>query len=58
MNLAARTEIFSEKLAAAFRTKQMLSKAEVDGFDLKDLKLDSFIKVDSKYFEQQLITLA
>ena len=46
------TEIFSEQLEEALRVKQEFSKKEISLFDVKDLKADSFIKVDDQYFEQ------
>ena len=51
-------EIFSQQLEAALRTKQEFSKEEVAAFDLEDLRLDSFIKVEDndqiqyEYYEQ------
>jgi hypothetical protein len=46
------TEIFSEQLEEALRMKQEFSKKEISFLDVKNLKADSFIKVDDQYFEQ------
>ena len=46
------TEIFSAELAVALQTRQEFGQEEVDDFNLKDLKVDSFIKVGNAYYEQ------
>ena len=45
-------EIFNEALAAALSEKLEFTKKEVDKFKVKDLAVDSFIKVRNDYFEQ------
>ncbi|KOO26628.1 camp-dependent protein kinase regulatory subunit [Chrysochromulina tobinii] len=45
------TEIFSKALEAALRTKTEFSKKEL-AFFLRDITVDSFIKIDGQYFEQ------
>ena len=45
-------EIFSAELAVALETRQEFGQEEVDGFNLEDLKVDSFIKVGNEYYEQ------
>ena len=43
-------EIFNEALAAGLRVKLNFSQSELDEFRVRDLKSDSFIKVDEEYF--------
>jgi len=46
-------EIFSEGLATALLEKREFSKAQIDGFGLTEVRVDSFIKAgDNNYYEQ------
>mmetsp|Transcript_65291 Transcript_65291/g.129204 ORF Transcript_65291/g.129204 Transcript_65291/m.129204 type:complete len:142 (-) Transcript_65291:201-626(-) len=45
-------EITHWELSMALRERQAFTKEEVDGFALKGLKVDSFVKVGEEYFEQ------
>ena len=45
-------EIFCSALCLALQEKQLFSKEEVSAFDLKDLEVDSFIRVGDEYFVQ------
>ena len=45
-------EIFCSALCLALQEKQLFSKEEVSAFDLKDLEVDSFVRVGDEYFVQ------
>ena len=45
-------EITSEALSTGLLKKQTFTQAEVKAFELKDLKVDSFVQVGGRYYEQ------
>ncbi len=45
-------ELVCEPLKEALRTRQTFRKAEVQAFQARDLRVDSFIRVGGQYFEQ------